>query len=160
MEKQNNTKTLRTIDIVQAMGVLGTAKLSKMDDKEKFALIRAMKALKPAKTAYDDFVADAREKLKAAAHDDLLKQADQWRQKHAGQKPADLDPAALRELEELNTYFNDYNRRVEECVKEEAERETTVQYAPLTEEAFARLLASNDGLDAEKALLLSEVLCA
>ena len=126
---------MKTIDVVNAFAALNGAKLAKMEDKEKFTLIKAMKVMKP------------------------VKRVEEWRTKHADTKPSDFTPAELKELNEINTYFNDYNKKVEECVKEEADKEVTPEYARLTEEAFGRLLASNDDWDVEKSLMVSEILC-
>lgn len=150
---------MKTIEIVNAYNALNGAKLAKMEDKEKFTLIKAMKVLKPIKNDYEDFVKDAREKLKGDNHEDMVKRVEEWRTKHNDTKPGDFTPAELKELNEINTYFNDYNKKVEECVKEEADKEVTPEYARLTEDAFGRLLASNNDWDVEKSLMVSEVLC-
>ena len=54
---------MKTIDVVNTFAALNGAKLAKMEDKEKFTLLQAMKELKPIKNDYDDFVKDARAKL-------------------------------------------------------------------------------------------------
>ena len=150
---------MKTIDVVNAFSALNGAKLAKMEDKEKFTLIKAMKALKPIKKEYEDFVKDAREKLKGDNHEDMLKRVEEWRTKHNDTKPADFTAAELKELNEINTYFNDYNKKVEECVKEEADKEVSPEYVRLSEDAFGRLLTSNDDWDVEKMMLAAEVLC-
>lgn len=150
---------MKTIDVVNAFSALNGAKLAKMEDKEKFTLIKAMKALKPIKNEYEDFVKDAREKLKGDNHEDMLKRVEEWRTKHNDTKPADFTAAELKELNEINTYFNDYNKKVEECVKEEADKEVSPEYVRLSEDAFGRLLTSNDDWDVEKMMLAAEVLC-
>lgn len=150
---------MKTIDVVNAFSALNGAKLAKMEDKEKFTLIKAMKALKPIKNEYEDFVKDAREKLKGDNHEDMLKRVEEWRTKHNDTKPADFTAAELKELNEINAYFNDYNKKVEECVKEEADKEVSSEYVRLSEDAFGRLLTSNDDWDVEKMMLAAEVLC-
>ena len=150
---------MKTIDVVNAFAALNGAKLAKMEDKEKFTLIKAMKALKPIKNEYEDFVKDAREKLKGDNHEDMLKRVEEWRTKHNDTKPADFTAAELKELNEINTYFNDYNKKVEDCVKEEADKEVSPEYVRLSEDAFGRLLTSNDDWDVEKMMLAAEVLC-
>ena len=150
---------MKTIDVVNAFSALNGAKLAKMEDKEKFTLIKAMKALKPIKNEYEDFVKDAREKLKGDNHEDMLKRVEEWRTKHNDTKPSDFTAAELKELNEINAYFNDYNKKVEECVKEEADKEVSSEYVRLSEDAFGRLLTSNDDWDVEKMMLAAEVLC-
>lgn len=150
---------MKTIDVVNAFAALNGAKLAKMEDKEKFTLIKAMKVLKPIKNAYEDFVKDAREKLKGENHEEMLKRVEEWRTKHNDTKPADFTTDELKELNEINTYFNDYNKKVEECVKEEADKEVTLEYTRMSEEAFGHLLTSNPEWDVEKMMLAAEVLC-
>ena len=150
---------MKTIDVVNAFSALNGAKLAKMEDKEKFTLIKAMKALKPIKNEYEDFVKDAREKLKGDNHEEMVKRVEEWRTKHNDTKPADFTTDELKELNEINTYFNDYNKKVEECVKEEADKEVTLEYTRMSEEAFGHLLTSNPEWDVEKMMLAAEVLC-
>ena len=150
---------MKTIDVVNAFAALNGAKLANMEDKEKFTLIKAMKVLKPIKNDYEDFAKDAREKLKGDNHEDMLKRVEEWRAKHADTKPGDFTPAELKELNEINAYFGDYNKKVEECVKEEADKDVTPEYARLSEDAFGRLLASNEDWDVEKVMLAAEILC-
>ena len=150
---------MKTIEIVNAYNALNGAKLAKMEDKDKFTLIKAMKALKPVKTGYDDFVKDAQEKLKEEDHEEWVKRAQAWRDKHGEEKPGDMSAEDVREVKAINEYFDKYNKRVTECVKEEADKDAAPEYGKLTEEAFGKLLASNEDWDAEKALLVSEVLC-
>ena len=150
---------MKTIDVVNAFAALNGAKLAKMEDKEKFTLIKAMKVMKPIKNDYEDFVKDAREKLKGDNHEDMVKRVEEWRTKHADTKPADFTPAELKELNEINTYFNDYNKKVEECVKDEARKDVSPDYARLAEGAFGRLLESNPDWTMDRIVLLSDVLC-
>lgn len=150
---------MKTIEIVNAFNALNGAKLAKMQDADKFVLIKAMKALKPTKTAYEDFVKDAQEKLKGEKHEDWVKRAQDWREKHGEAKPGELAEADVKEVTAINEYFNAYNKKVEECVKEEAEKDVALEYARLSEDAFGKLLASNEDWDVEKAVLLNEVLC-
>lgn len=150
---------MKTIDIVNAYNALGSAKLSKMEDKDKFTLIRAMKVLKPVSTGYEDFVKDARDRLKDDRWDDMQQQAERWNAIHKGQKLADLTPKEQEQLEDINAYFNGYTRRVEECVREEAEKDVAPEYVRLSEEAFGRLLESNPDWEVEKVMLVSEALC-
>lgn len=150
---------MKVKDIVEAYNVINSAKLTKMQDAEKFTLIKAMKALKPVKTQYEDFVKDAQEKLKDEAHEDWVKRAQEWREKHGESKPGDLTAEDVKEVTAINEYFNAYNKKVDECVKEEADKDVRPEYARLSEEAFGKLLASNEDWNVEKAVMLSDLVC-
>ena len=150
---------MKVIDIVTAYAALSGAKLSKLEDKEKFALIRAMKALKPIHNDYEDFVKDARQRLKPDDFDARLHEAEQWDATHKDMAISDLTPKEKERLKGIKGYFDDFNRRVEECVKDEAQKDVSPDYARLAEGAFGRLLESNPDWTMDRIVLLSDVLC-
>ena len=150
---------MKTIDVVNAFAALSGAKLSKLEDKEKFALIRAMKALKPIHNDYEDFVKDARQRLKPDDFDARLHEAEQWDATHKDMAISDLTPKEKERLKDINRYFADYTQQVEECVKDEAQKDVSPDYARLAEGAFGRLLESNPDWTMDRIVLLSDVLC-
>ena len=58
--------------------------------------------------------------------------------------PSNYTQEQIDELNTINTYFAEYNKRVEACLKEEAEKEVELTFDKLSEEAFSKLVASND----------------
>lgn len=62
------------------------------------------------------------------------------------------------EKREVNANMEAYNADVARCIGEEASREQELEFEPLTEEAFGRLLDSND-LDISTIIVLQDVLC-
>lgn len=149
---------MKTKDVVAAFAALDGAKLGKMEDKEKFTLVKALKALRPIKKAYEEFVNDARERLKGDDFETMQERAVKWNEQHRGQLQADLTPEEQAELKELNEYFQHYQDSVNECVSEEAEKEVTADYTRLSEEAFGRLLASNPDMRLEDVMRIEELL--
>lgn len=129
---------MKTIDIVKAYRIINDAKLTKMEDADKFKVIKATRQLKPVAASFDEFVKEAQERLKPEGWDDMQKKARQW------QEDGDRSNLAVEERREINRYFMDYNAKVEECVKEEAEKEPELTYERLSEEAFEKFIASND----------------
>ena len=58
----------------------------------------------------------------------------------------------------INAYFMEYGNRIDECIKEEAEKEHTLSFTRLTEEEFEGLISSNDW-DIKTIMEIEEVMC-
>lgn len=142
---------MKTRQVVEVYNTLNGAKLSKMDDKDKFLVIKAMRQLKPVSAAYEEFVKDAQEKLKGEDFGEIQKKAQQW------QEEGENTTLSLEERRHINIYLNDYTKKVNECVSEEGEKENDLTYERLSEEAFAKLVASND-FDVKTIMSLQEAL--
>lgn len=117
-----------TNDIVTAYRLVNTAKLAKMEDAEKFALIKIVRQLKKVGTDFDDFLKDAQERLKPEKFDEIVGKL---------QSKEDLT------TEEQNA-LNKYNKNVQDCLKDELEKEVELDFEPLSEEAIGRFISSND----------------
>lgn len=142
---------MKTIDIVSAYRIINSAKLTKMDDADKFKTIKAIRAIKPIVESFNSFVSDARERLKPENFDAMQKKASQW------QEEGENTTLTMEERRQLNLYFSEYNKKVEECVKEESEKEHELGYERLSEEAFGKFMASNDW-DVRTALMLEDIM--
>ena len=98
-------KKIATEKVLNVYNLINEAKISKMDDADKFKMIKIARALKPVATSFEDFKKDAGEKLKGENHDKMVEKAQQW---------------------------------------QEAAKENELDFEPLGEEAFGKLVASND----------------
>ena len=101
-------KDMKVIDIVNAYNVLNAAKLAKMQDTDKFTVIRAMRALKPIQADYEAAVRDAQERLKPEDFDALQKKAADWNATHKDKKLTDLTPEERATLDGINAAYRDY----------------------------------------------------
>lgn len=135
---------MKTIDIATIYSLLNEAKLTKMDDADKFKVIKALRKIKPIAKAYEDFIEDAKNKLKGEDFDKMFEKAQTWNKDNQGKKVGELTQEQIAELEPINKYFAEYNQSVDKCVKEEAEKEVELTFDKLNEEAFGKLVASND----------------
>lgn len=135
---------MKTIEIINIYAFLKEAKLTKMEDKDKFSIIKALMAMKPIAIGHEDFLENAKEKLKGDKHDEWTERARKFESENRGKKVESLSDDELSELKSINEYFSAYNKSVEQCVREEAEKEADVAFEKLTEEAFGKLIASND----------------
>ena len=139
-------KTVTTENIVIAYNSLKGAKLTRLDTAEKFTAIRAMRVLKPVAASLQGFIEDAREKLRPEGFDIIERKASAF------------DTLSDEEKREVNAVISTYNADVARCISEEASKEHTIDFEPMTEETFGRLLDSND-LDMSTILVLQDVLC-
>ena len=142
---------MKTKQVVEVYKLLNEAKISKMEDKDKFLVIKAMRQLKPIFTSYEEFVKDAQEKLKGDDFEENQKKAQQW------QTEGEKTTLSLEERVHLNTYFSDYTKKVNACIHEEEEKDNELTYERLTEDAFGKLIASND-FDVKTIMVLQEAL--
>lgn len=149
---------MKTIDIVNAYNVLNGAKLAKMQDADKFTVIRAMRALKPIQTDYEAAVRDAQERLKPEDFDALQKKAADWNATHKDKKLTDLTPEERTTLDGINAAYRDYTEKVEQCVRDLAETEKTLDYTRLSQDAFGKLLESNPEWKMQEILGVADVL--
>ena len=142
---------MKTRQVVEVVRVLGDAKISRMEDKDKFLVIRAMRQLKPVSSSHEEFVKDAREKLKGDDFEELRKKAEQW------QAEGEETALSIAERQHINAYFTGYTDRVNACVREEEEKDNEFAYERLSEEASRKLIASND-FDIKTIMSLQEAL--
>ena len=120
-------------------------KLSALDPKDLYIVIRALDALKPVVVKFDDFVKDAQKKLKPEDWDDKV------------QKYQD---ASTEEKAEIDKDAEEYTRKVNECVSTELEKDKEIEaYEHLSEEAFGKLVQTNDHLlNVPEIMLLREII--
>ncbi|MDE6860942.1 MAG: hypothetical protein K2J65_11085 [Duncaniella sp.] len=139
-------KTITAETITLAYRLLGNASLSKMEDAEKFTVIKAMRKLKPIATPLSEAVETAREKLVPEDYARIRQNALRYEQ------------LTVEEQMEVSTVERELDEKVSECVKEEALKEHELEYDALSEAAFGRFLSSND-FKLATIMVLSDVLC-
>ena len=145
-------KNITIEKIVIATNLLKDAKLTKMEDADKYKTIKAMKVLNPVSEEYNEFLDLTREKLKAENFEEMQEKARKWQ--------AEGEKTTLTEEEriEINKFFADYQKSIEECIKEEIAKEKELDYTPLSEDAFLKLAASNPDWTMQQIMAVEEVL--
>ena len=141
-------KTIKTSDILNAYNVLKMAKYSAMEDADKIKAWKIARALKPIATKFDDDSKDAAEKLKPeidGGFDEVLGKAQEYERMIRDTK-ADMSklPMGAAEYNAFITKFKEYNKLVGKAVEEFANVENEIEFEPLSENAFGKLIASND----------------
>lgn len=141
-------KTIKTSDILNAYNVLKMAKYSAMEDADKIKAWKIARALKPIATKFDDDSKDAAEKLKPeidGGFDEVLGKVQEYERMVRDTK-ADMTklPMGAAEYNAFITKLKEYNKLVGKAVEEFANVENEIEFEPLTENAFGKLIASND----------------
>ena len=86
----------------------------------------------------------------------MQRKADEWNDRYQGKDAPAPDEAALAQRRELNEYFEQYRRRVDDCLRPASEKAVEVEVEVLSQEAFGRLLASNPEWTAQDAMRAME----
>lgn len=143
---------MKTSTIIEVYQLLNTAKLTKMESKEKFQVIRIMRTMKPMAEEWDSFIKTMDEKLKGEHHEEMLAKAQQW------QKEGEKTTLSLDERMAVNEYFAKFNKDRTEMITSEQSKEVNVLFDKLTEEGFEHLVDSNDFVVGQ-IVTLQEAIC-
>lgn len=132
-----------TVDkIVKAYAKLGDVKVTTLEDNEVIKVIKMRKAMRPVSEEFNAFLEDAKSKFKPEGFEDTVRKAQEgW------DKMTDSEKRAANEL------VTGYNRKVDEAVKEEADREVEIEFEPLSEESLTKLMKENSLTVAEMEML-------
>lgn len=143
---------MKTNSIVTVFNLLNSAKINEVITSGKIKIIKAAREMKPIANGFDELLNDAREKLKGENHDEMAEKASRWQQLGDEVDLTDEEKIAI------NTYFMEYGNRIDECVREESEKEHTLSFTKLTEEEFEGLISSNDW-DVKTIMDIEEIMC-
>lgn len=137
--------TLKTDKVLKAYNIISQAKYTKMDDADKIKVWKIARALKPVATKYDEDTKDAAEKLKPEGFDENLRKAQEYERvaKDKGADASGLEMGAA-EYGKFIGELQKYNRLVNDAVREFADKEVELTFDALSEEAFGKLMSSND----------------
>jgi hypothetical protein len=137
---------ITTEKVLNAYRIISGAKYTKIDDADKIKVWKIARALKPVATKFDEDSKDAAEKFKPS--EDFADNLQKAQEFERITKDKDFDasklPMGAAEYNEFIKKFQDYNRLVGEAVKEFAEKEVEIEFEPLSEESFGKLMASNE----------------
>lgn len=126
-------------------GSVTGVKLSALETADIFKVLYIIKALKPIATAYEDFRKDVEKQF----------EPENWRER-AGKYEESSD----EEKAKLDKEFSEYQRKVDECLEAELNKEKEIEaYERLDKEVFGVLVKDNGHiLFAPQISLLMEVL--
>ena len=154
------TRKVKTEKVLGAFNVLNTAKYAKMDDSDKIKGWKIARALKPIATKFDEDSKDAAEKLKPEGFDDDLRKAQEY-ERVTKDKDADASKLEMGAAEygEFIKKLKEMNKLVADALKEFANKEVDIDFEPISEDAFTKLMASNDWT-MEQAVMIGELIVA
>jgi len=151
-------KKVKTSEILKVYNVIGSAKYGKMSDDDKVKVWKIARKLKPVATKFDEDAKDAAEKMKPAEDfDEKLQKAQEYERLRQKGEPT-IDIMTTPEYEKFLSTFKDYQKLVDKAVQEFADKEVKVDFDPINEEAFGKLMASNDWT-MEQVATLGDFIC-
>lgn len=137
-------KVLKKGEVLEAFTILNSANYKQLDDADKIKLWKIARVMKPVAKQLEDDSRDAAEKLKPENFDAQLEKAKEF---EAKVQKGDTDKLPMTEDEHLKfirEVFQPFNNLVQKAVDDETKKEVEIDFEPLTEDAFGKLMASND----------------
>ena len=154
-------KIIKTSEILAAYNVLNSAKYGSMEDADKIKVWKITRALKPIATKFDEDSKDAAEKMKPKYKDfdETLQKAQEYERVLRDPK-ADIKklPMGAAQYDAFIEKFKAYNKLVGKAVEDFANKEVTINIEPISDDAFGKLMASNDWTFGQTTAL-SEIIC-
>lgn len=135
---------IKTEAVLEAFNILNTATYKQMDDADKIKLWKIARAMKPIAKQFEDDSKDAAEKMKPDGIDEKLEKAKEYETKMKDGKTDSLPMTAGEYHSFIVDVWQPFNKLVTKAVKEFADKEVEIEFEPLTEESFGKLIASND----------------
>lgn len=134
---------LTTKKAIEAFKMLDSAKYQKLSDDDKVKVWKITRALRPIALEYSDEVQDARERLVPSDdYKENLQKAQQYEQMKKEGK--DNLPMSDEEYLEFLKVFKEYMVLLDKALKEELDKENDIDIPTISEDAFGKLMASND----------------
>jgi len=153
-------KTFKTSEILNAFNIINSSKYGKMDDADKVKVWKICRKLKPIATKFDEDSKDAAEKMKPeieGGFDEALSKAQEYERLTAQHQPT-IDIMTKAEYDKFIKEFKSYQKLMDDAIKEFADKEVEIEFEPIGEDAFGKLLASNEW-NMNQVLLVGNVIC-
>lgn len=154
------TRKVKTEMLLAVFNVLNTAKYGKLDDADKIKVWKIARQMKPIATKFEEETKDAAEKMKPGEEfDEQLQKAQQYEVEI--RKPdcdAEKLPMGAAEYQAFITEFKKYQKLVNDAVMEFADKEVEIDFEPVSEDVFGKLMASNDWT-VDQATTLGDFIC-
>lgn len=145
--------TMTTGQISNLYAVLNGLKLTKLDGKEKYAVVKMMYKMKPIAEAFDEFRKEYPQKVKPQGWEDIEEDYRKWKEEEKDNKCS----LAEETVNMLKRMEYEYLSSIQLGINEEAAQEKDIEIEYLTEEVFEKILGSND-LDCNTSMFLADCL--
>lgn len=138
------TKKVKTNVIIAVYSILANAKYGKMSDDAKIKMWKIMRKLKPIAQQFEEDSKDCADKMKPTEDFfDRLRKWQEYNRLHQDGKPT-IDIMTTAEHDAFTDEYNKYNQLVGKAMKESSEREVSVDFDPIDDDALLALMESND----------------
>lgn len=123
--------------VVNCYKILGEAKVTKLEDSEVVKIVKNRKVMRPIVNDYEAFLKDVQEKFKPKDWDEIQKKVQQWQQE------GENTTLSASEKIAINKALIDYQRKIENAIKEELAKEIELNISILKEDSATKLLIEN-----------------
>lgn len=138
------TRTIKTKSVLEVWNILNAANYKQLDDADKVKLWRIARIMKPIAKQFEDDSRDASEKLKPDGFDEQFQKAKDYEDKIKAGKTDNLPMTESEHNKFVIEMWRPFNQLVAKAVEEFAEKEVEIDFEPLSEDAFGKLMASNE----------------
>lgn len=128
---------MKVKEIVNAYKVLGDAKVTKLEESEVIKVVKIRKTMRTIAEDYDAFLKDVQEKFKPENWDEIQSKIQKWQQE------GENTTLSEEERIEINKILVEYTRKIDTALKEELEKEISIDIEKLKEESLTKLLIEN-----------------
>lgn len=149
-------KSVKKQTIINVYPMLNDASLGKMEVVDRFVFIKALRPLKKIYTEYSDFREDAVNRLKPENYEKIVENVQRFNQMGQEEREAALKDKEITDALQAN---GEFNLNIEMCFRDELAREIELEIAPLSEDAFGKLMESNQQWNAGQIIELQDLLC-
>lgn len=118
-------------NILPVYKAFGEAMVTTIEDSEVIKIINARKSMRPHIKEFEDFIEDAKEKMKPAGFDEKMKKVKDWNRLSDDEK------------NEINDIENEYKKKIDKVCVPELDKEVDVKYEPLSDESVMKILKEN-----------------
>ena len=145
--------TMTTGQISNLYAVLNGLKLTELDGKEKYAVVKMMYKMKPIAEAFEEFRKEYPQKVKPQGWEDIEEDYRKWKE----EEKEDKCSLAEETVNMLKRMEYEYLSSIQLGINEEAVQEKDIEIEYLSEEVFEKMLGSND-LDCNTSMFLADCL--
>lgn len=150
-------KKLKTSDVLTAYNILSGSKYTNLSDADKIKVWKIAREMKPIATKFEEDAKDASEKFRPEGnYDEMFPKAQEY-ERIKREKSKEALPITDKEYDDFIEVFKKYQNLVNEAINEFANKELELNFAPLSEETFEKLMTSNDWT-IDQSMVLGDIL--
>lgn len=150
-------KKAKIQEIVNLYQMLDNAALSKMEVTDRFAFIKILRPLKKISEEFNSFREDAVKRLRPENYDEVAETIQKFNGMTREERAEALTDKAVQDALRAN---GEFNINIDKCLQDELDKEVELDYTPLSESAFGKLMESNEKWNAGEIIKLEDLIAA